>query len=121
MGLVNSTANQFGIARYSIEGKRKQLLTQMMENWTPEPLLLGTSLRAYIDDNVNGDICLSGDTNLSQVVNVISPNGDYRFTYECKEASFQQFVLIEINKKENNKSLKKTLHWSKAFLNATCK
>lgn len=93
VGLVNSTTNSFGIARYSIEGERKQLLTHMMENWTPKPLLLGNSFRAYFDENINGDICLSGETNLSQVVNIIRPNGDYRFTYEGKEASLSQSFL----------------------------
>lgn len=93
VGLVNSTENAFGIARYDIGGERKQFLTHMMENWTPKPLLLGTNFRAYICENVNGDICLSGDTNLSKVVNVIRPNGDYRFTYEGKEASLSQSFL----------------------------
>lgn len=54
VGLVFSKANFLGIARYNIEGERKQLLTHMMENWTPKPLLCGSS------KNVNGDICLSG-------------------------------------------------------------
>lgn len=60
VGLVFSKANFLGIARYNIEGERKQLLTHMMENWTPKPLLCGSSFRVYIDKNVNGDICLSG-------------------------------------------------------------
>lgn len=89
VGIVYSKANFLGIARYSIDGERKQLLTHMMENWTPKPLLSGTYFRVYIDKNVNGDICLSGDTDLSQVVNVISQNGNYRFTYKGKEASIR--------------------------------
>lgn len=87
-GLSNSKENYFGIAIYSIEGVRKQFITQVMKKWSREPLLSGNSFRPYIVENVNGDICLSVETNLSKVVNVIRPNGDHRFTYEGKGTSF---------------------------------
>lgn len=67
---------------------RKQFITQVMKKWSREPLLSGNSFRPYIVENVNGDICLSVETNLSKVVNVIRPNGDHRFTYEGKGTSF---------------------------------
>lgn len=44
----------------------------MMENWILKLFLLGIYFSVYIDKNVNGDICLLGDIDLSQVVNVIS-------------------------------------------------
>lgn len=87
-GLANVIQNYFGIARYSIRGERKQFLTQIIKKWTPKPLLLGNSFRAYIVENVNGDICLSVETNLSNAVIVIRPNGDHRFTYEGKGSFF---------------------------------
>lgn len=93
VGLAHSKENIFGIARYSMCGERKQFITQIMRRWTLEPLLFGEWFRAYIVENINGDICLSVETNLSKVVNVIRPNGDHRFTYEGKGTSLYQPFL----------------------------
>lgn len=93
-GLVKLTKeNYFGIARYSLEGERKQFITQMMKKWEREPILVGLVYRTYITENINGDICLSGETSLTKVVNIIRPNGDHRYTYEGKEASMSQPFL----------------------------
>lgn len=46
------------------------------------------SLETYIAENINRDIYLSVDTNMTKVVKVICPNGDHRFTYEGKEGVF---------------------------------
>lgn len=83
----------FGIASYSLEGERKQFITQMMKKWKREPILEGLVYRSYIAENINGDICLSGETSLMKVVNVIRPNGDHWYTYEGKEASMTQPFL----------------------------
>lgn len=37
----------------------------MMENWILKLFLLGINFCVYIDKNVNGDICLLGDIDLS--------------------------------------------------------
>lgn len=93
-GLVKLTKeNYFGIARYSLEGERKQFITQMMKKWEREPILEGLVYRTYITENINGDICLSGETSLTKVVNIIRSNGDHRYTYEGKEASMSQPFL----------------------------
>lgn len=46
------------------------------------------SLETYIAENINEDICLSVDTDMTKVVKVICPDGDHRFTYEGKEVVF---------------------------------
>lgn len=101
-GLAKPTENNFGmppkheyfgIARYSLEGERKQFITQIMKKWKREPILEGLVHRSYITENINGDICLSGETSLTKVVNAIRPNGDHRYTYEGKEASMPQPFL----------------------------
>lgn len=83
----------FGIASYSLEGVRKQFITQMMKKWKREPILEGLVYRSYITENINGDICLSGETSLMKVVNVIRPNGDHMYTYVGNEASMTQPFL----------------------------
>lgn len=46
------------------------------------------SLETYIAENINEDIYLSVDTDMTKVVKVICPDGDHMFTYEGKEVVF---------------------------------
>lgn len=65
-----------------------------MRRWIFELFLLGEWFCVYIVENINGDICLLVEINLSKVVNVICLNGDYRFIYEGKGIFLYQFFLF---------------------------
>lgn len=61
----------------------------MLDKWTPEPLFNNeNNKRLYIDENVNGDVCLS-----LGVVHVLCANGEHKFTYEGKEGSLLEPFL----------------------------
>lgn len=61
----------------------------MFDKWTPKPIFdKENDYRLYIDENINGDICLS-----MGVVHVLRANGGHRFTYEGKEAPLSQPFL----------------------------
>lgn len=54
-----------------------------MRKWTPQAIFPSNTIRAYITENFNGDICLS----TAEVVDVIRANGEHRFSYRGTEAS----------------------------------
>lgn len=87
IGIVQS--EHLAIGRFSLTGECKHYITPLFDEWTPEPLFKNFSgNRLYIDENVNGDICLS-----IGIVQVLCANGDHRFTYEGKEASMSKPFL----------------------------
>ncbi|XP_061195981.1 E3 ubiquitin-protein ligase TRIM71-like [Saccostrea echinata] len=79
---VHMQENVGAVVRYNCEGKCLQRVTHLWEKMIPKPIFKTNNLRAYISENINGDICLSID-----VVNVICTDGVLRFTYTGKEAS----------------------------------
>lgn len=88
IGLVK-TPEHFAIGRFSLMGECKHYITPMFDKWTPEPLFDDNNdYRLYIDENFNGDICLS-----MGVAHVLRGNGEHRFTYEGKEAPLSQLFL----------------------------
>lgn len=55
----------------------------MFYEWTAESLFsIDDENRLYMDENANGDICLS-----MGIVHVLHANGKHKFTYEGNEAS----------------------------------
>lgn len=76
-GLVHSTESLFALARFNLKGECKHIFTHTMKNWSPETLFKGLSIRVYMAENFNTDICLSIDDQ----VHVICANGIYRFSY----------------------------------------
>lgn len=76
-GLVHSTESLFALARFNLKGECKYIFTHTMKNWSPETLYKGKSIRAYMAENFNTDICLS----IEDQVHVIYANGVHRFSY----------------------------------------
>lgn len=61
----------------------------MFDKWTPKIFFeRKNDNRLYIDQNSNGDICLSFG-----IVIVLRTNGEYKFTYKGKEAPLSQPFL----------------------------
>lgn len=88
IGLVK-TPDQFAVGRFTLTGECKQYITPMFNKWTPEPLFSNeNNNRLYVNENVNGDICLSFG-----IVHVLRGNGEHRFTYIGKEAPLSQLFL----------------------------
>ncbi|XP_062615022.1 uncharacterized protein LOC134276754 [Saccostrea cucullata] len=82
IGAVHVRENVGALLRYNYKGKCLQRVTHSWEKMIPKPIFKTNKLRAYISENINGDVCLSTD-----VVDVISSDGELRFTYTGKEAS----------------------------------
>lgn len=87
--IVKSEENYIAICRFQLTGECKQYITPMFDKWTPEILFKNKNdNRLYINENLNGDICLS----FGKVI-VLRANGEFRFAYEGKEASLPQPLL----------------------------
>lgn len=87
--IVKSQENYIAICRFQLTGECKQYITPMFDKWTPEILFKNKNdNRLYINENLNGDICLS----FGKVI-VLRANGEFRFAYEGKEASLPQPLL----------------------------
>lgn len=87
IGLVNATEKHFAIGRFNLTGECKYYITPMHGKWSSE-YIFHDDKRLYINENLNGDICLS-----MGAVHVFRANGDHRFTYDGKEASMSQPFL----------------------------
>lgn len=87
--IVKSQENYIAVCRFKLTGECKQYITPMFDKWTPDTLFKNKNdNRLYIDENLNGDICLS----FGKVI-VLRANGEFRFAYEGKEASLPQPLL----------------------------
>lgn len=87
IGLVNATEKNFAIGRFNLIGECKYYITPMHGKWSSDSIFTDDK-KLYINENLNGDICLSMGT-----VHVLCANGDHRFTYDGKEASMSQPFL----------------------------
>lgn len=87
IGLVNATEKHFAIGRFNLIGECKYYITPMHGKWSSESIFTDDK-KLYINENLNGDICLSMGT-----VHVLCANGDHRFTYDGQEASMSQPFL----------------------------
>ncbi|XP_078325410.1 uncharacterized protein LOC111102567 isoform X1 [Crassostrea virginica] len=93
--LQNSGGKHSGIARFNLKGKCKQYLTHIVKKRTAEPILPDEyDVRAYIAENINGDICLSvySENRKAAAVIIMRPNGVHRVTYEGQQSSEAQYV-----------------------------
>lgn len=81
-GLVHPAADFFVILRFSLNGECRQYITNVMENWSEEPVRLGNGSKAYIVENMNKDICFSVSSAKTTAVILIRSNGDYKITYK---------------------------------------
>lgn len=87
--IVKSQEQHIAICRFSLTGEYKQYITPMLDKWTPKIFFEDKNdNRLYIDQNSNGDICLSFG-----IVIVLRTNGEYKFTYKGKEAPLSQPFL----------------------------
>lgn len=87
IGLVNATEKHTAIGRFNLTGECKYYITPMHGKWSSESIF-NDDKRLYINENLNGDICLS-----KGAVHVLRANGDLRLTYDGKEASMSQPFL----------------------------
>lgn len=89
IGIVQPDLKHLAIGRFSLTGECKHYITPLFDEWTPKPLFNNfNGNRLYIDENINGDICLS-----IEIVEVLRANGDHLFSYEGKEASMSKPFL----------------------------
>lgn len=81
IGIVKS--EHLAVGRFSFTGECKQYITPMFDEWTTDILFSNDDEnRLYINENVNGDICLS-----LGIVHVLRANGKHKFTYKGYKAS----------------------------------
>nr|XP_022291073.1 uncharacterized protein LOC111102568 [Crassostrea virginica] len=95
--LQHPSEKHSGIARFNLKGECKQYLTHVVKKRTAEPILPGKNdVLAYIAENINGDICLSVDSEnrkaAEAAVIIMLPNGVHRVTYQGQQSSEAQYV-----------------------------
>ena len=91
--LQNSEQKHSVIARFNLKGECKQYLTHVVKKRTAEPILTSKNkIHAYIAENINGDICLSVDSENVKAVFIMRPNGVYRITYHGQQSSEAKYV-----------------------------
>lgn len=76
IGLVNVIEKYFVIGCFNLIGECKYYIIFMYGKWSLEFIFIDDK-KLYINENLNGDICL-----LMGMVYVFCVNGEYRFIYD---------------------------------------
>lgn len=89
-GSVYKSEDFFVILRLSLNGEVRQYITNVVENWSEEPVRLGDGTQTCIVENINKDICFSVTSSNTEAVILIHSNGDHKITYKGAGSSISQ-------------------------------